>query len=230
MSIVVRFLRKILHARISPGEPSLVLELPSLEIPSGSFAAVMGPSGCGKSLLMGIMAGIIPADEGEIVLADHALDLRQSALNEAFRLRSIGILLQGRNLLESLTVFENVALGLRFSRTYPRLQWRTRSMEMLARVGLAHLAREWPSRLSPAQRQKVSLARSLVHHPRVVLLDEPTARLDPASAAQMIQLAIETTREGGQTLVLFTDDPAIAGRFETRFDASHLLVRSDFPS
>jgi ABC-type lipoprotein export system ATPase subunit len=227
MAVVVRSVRKVLARQPSPGAPALSFYLDGLDVAEGESLAVVGPSGCGKSLLLGLLAGIVTPDEGTIDWSwlpgsgDGALAI------EMVRRRSIGVLLQGENLIASLSALQNVMLGLRFSRSYPRLQWRTRAMEMLSRVGLAHEHHRLPAVLTAPQRQKVALARCLVHHPRLALVDEPTARLDPGSAHQTIQLLMEMCREGGQTLIVFTHDRSMAGHFDRQFDGSQLLVERD---
>jgi ABC-type lipoprotein export system ATPase subunit len=229
MSVVARSIRKVLRAEVSPGAPSLSFRLDSLQVPDGSHLAVLGPSGCGKSLLLALLAGITLPDEGRIEIGSTRMDSLGCREREEFRRRSIGLALQGENLLSGWSVFENVLLGLRFNSTYPRLQWRARASEMLTRVGLGHCRRRRPGSLASVDRQKVVIARTLVHHPNLLLIDEPTARLDPGSANQVLQLLIEMAKEGGQTMILFTDDPSIAGRLDQTFDASHLLERSDLP-
>jgi putative ABC transport system ATP-binding protein len=188
---------------------------------------VYGPSGSGKSLLLGILAGLVPVDAGSVCVGGKSLSNLSESQRREWRGRSLGLLLQGENLLPGLTTFENVMLGLRFRQAYPRLQWRSRAHEMLARVGLGHCRRRMPGSLSPVDRQKVALARAMVHHPTLLLLDEPTARLDPGSSNQWIELLREMAREGGQTVVLFTNDRALAGRLDPVVDASQLIERSD---
>jgi ABC-type lipoprotein export system ATPase subunit len=229
MSVTARSIRKVLRGEVSPGAPSLSFRLDSLEVPDGSSLAVVGPSGCGKSLLLALLAGITLPDEGSIQIGSTRIESLAPKEREEFRRRSIGLAPQGENLLLGWSVFENVLLGLRFTPTYPRLQWRARASEMLTRVGLGHCRRRRPGSLTQADRQKVVIARALANHPSLLLIDEPTARLDPGSANQVLQLLVDMAREGGQTMILFTDDPTIARRLDQTFDASHLLQRSDLP-
>ena len=139
-----------------------VLRNTQLTIEPGQFIAIVGRSGCGKSTLLRLVAGLEPASDGTLSTDGHAIN----GLHDDTR-----IMFQEARLLPWRRVFENVTLGLPSN-------LRARGREVLAQVGLADRENEWPARLSGGQRQRVALARALVHHPRLLLLDEPLGALD----------------------------------------------------
>ncbi|SDO57041.1 sulfonate transport system ATP-binding protein [Ralstonia sp. 25mfcol4.1] len=169
-----------------------------LDVTPGEFVAIVGRSGCGKSTLLRLVAGLEAADEGAVLL-DHQpgrqLDRQQSRTLQD----SIRVMFQDARLLPWKRVLDNVALGL------PR-ERRADAAAVLAQVGLAERADEWPARLSGGQRQRVALARALVHHPRLLLLDEPLGALDALTRIDMQALIESLWRRLGFTALLVTHD------------------------
>ena len=167
-----------------------VLRHASLDIEPGEFVAIVGRSGCGKSTLLRLVAGLESATGGSIRIDGQ--DVR--GLGAGTR-----IMFQDARLLPWRRVLDNVTLGL------PRDQ-RARALEVLAQVGLADRAGEWPARLSGGQRQRVALARALVHGPRLLLLDEPLGALDALTRLEMQELIVSLWQEHGFTVLLVTHD------------------------
>ena len=165
-----------------------------LDVTPGEFVAIVGRSGCGKSTLLRLVAGLEPADEGAVLL-DRQLDRQQDRTLQD----SIRVMFQDARLLPWKRVLDNVALGL------PRHR-RADAAAVLAQVGLAERADEWPARLSGGQRQRVALARALVHHPRLLLLDEPLGALDALTRIDMQALIESLWRRLGFTALLVTHD------------------------
>jgi sulfonate transport system ATP-binding protein len=161
-----------------------------LQLAPGEFVAIVGRSGCGKSTLLRLVAGLEGTDAGQIRLDGQPGE----ALREDLR-----VMFQDARLLPWRRVLDNVALGL------PR-ERRAAAAEVLARVGLADRAGEWPARLSGGQRQRVALARALVHHPRLLLLDEPLGALDALTRIEMHALIEGLWRQLGFTALLVTHD------------------------
>ena len=155
----------------------------------GEFVAIVGRSGCGKSTLLRLVAGLEAADGGAVTLDDQPGDARQS----------IRVMFQDARLLPWKRVLDNVALGL------PR-ERHGDAAALLEQVGLADRAGEWPARLSGGQRQRVALARALVHHPRLLLLDEPLGALDALTRIEMQALIESLWRRLGFTALLVTHD------------------------
>jgi len=183
------------------------LECGHLAIDAGTNVAVMGPSGCGKSTLLGLLAGLAVPTRGRVMIGRVEVSALSERERTSFRRHRIGVVYQADNLLPHLTVEENVALQRSISRSS-----RTRGAvhELLARLGLETLRTRLPDQLSGGQRQRVAVARAIVHHPDVVLADEPTGALDPENARAVIELLVEVTRSTGTTMVVVTHDPLVA--------------------
>jgi sulfonate transport system ATP-binding protein len=181
--IVIRRLAKRFGARE-------VLRETQLAVTPGEFVAIVGRSGCGKSTLLRLLAGLDQPSAGSIALDGEALQGLRADTRVMF---------QDARLLPWKRVIDNVTLGL------PPSQ-RARGLEVLAQVGLADRAGDWPARLSGGQRQRVSLARALVHRPRLLLLDEPLGALDALTRIEMQQLIERLWREHGFTALLVTHD------------------------
>ncbi len=164
-----------------------------LDIDSGQFVAIVGRSGCGKSTLLRLLAGLDETSGGDILLDGHA---------ERDLIGDVRMMFQDARLLPWRTVIQNVALGL----TGPKTEIRERALAVLAQVGLADRADEWPNRLSGGQRQRVALARALIHRPRLLLLDEPLGALDALTRIEMQRLIEQIWRQHQFTAVLVTHD------------------------
>ncbi|MCO4862366.1 ATP-binding cassette domain-containing protein [Cupriavidus sp. WGlv3] len=173
-----------------------VLHEVALDVAPGEFLAIVGRSGCGKSTLLRLVAGLEAADGGSI-----AIDGKAAATGPTSRARpaDVRVMFQDARLLPWKRVLDNVALGL------PRAR-RAEAAQVLAQVGLADRAQAWPARLSGGQRQRVALARALVHHPQLLLLDEPLGALDALTRIEMQALIESLWRRLGFTALLVTHD------------------------
>jgi len=195
------------------GAPPALADL-SLDVAAGEVAAVMGPSGSGKSTLLNLVAGLDRPTSGTITVAGRRIDsLSESALAR-FRARHVGIIFQFFNLLDDLTVQDNVLLPAQLAGASRRIA-RTRAGELLERMGIERNRDDCPARLSGGQRQRVAIARALVNSPDLLLADEPTGALDTATGLAIGRLLRELNADG-QTLVLVTHDPALAERYAAR--------------
>jgi len=195
------------------GAPPALADL-SLDVAAGEVAAVMGPSGSGKSTLLNLIAGLDRPTAGTITVAGRRIDnLSESALAR-FRARHVGIIFQFFNLLDDLTVQDNVLLPAQLAGASRRTA-RTRAGELLEQMGIERHRDDYPARLSGGQRQRVAIARALVNSPDLLLADEPTGALDTATGLQIGRLLQELNADG-QTLVLVTHDPALAERYAAR--------------
>ena len=207
-----------------PGVPDAAVELtavtkrysrrgsPALDAVSASFGrasmtAVMGLSGSGKSTLLQCAAGLDQPSSGRVVIGGVDLgSLNRRALS-VLRRQRVGFVFQALNLVPTMTVGENIALPLRLDRRpAPR-----RAIEAVAeRVGIAPLLRRLPHTLSGGQQQRVAVARALITKPDVVFADEPTAALDPYTAAELRSLLRSVADEAGQAVVVVTHEPMLA--------------------
>ena len=172
-----------------------VLRVPQLSVAAGRMLAVLGPSGAGKSTLLRLLNFLEPPDEGELRFQGEVVPPAGPPL--AAR-RLVTTVFQRPMLLDA-SVWENVAYGLRIRRQYDK----RRVAQAIERVGLSHLARAASRNLSGGEQQRVALARALVFAPRVLLLDEPTANLDPENVA-MIEAIVGEQRDAGTTVVIVT--------------------------
>jgi len=195
------------------GAPPALADL-SLDVATGEVAAVMGPSGSGKSTLLNLIAGLDRPTAGTITVAGRRIDnLSESGLAR-FRARHVGIIFQFFNLLDDLTVQDNVLLPAQLAGASRRTA-RARAGDLLERMGIERHRDDYPARLSGGQRQRVAIARALVNSPDLLLADEPTGALDTATGLAIGRLLQELNADG-QTLVLVTHDPALAERYAAR--------------
>src|SRR6202034_2295895 len=186
----------------------------TMSVADGEVAAIMGPSGSGKSTLLNLIAGLDKPTRGTVTVPGRRIDtLGESALAR-FRARHVGIIFQFFNLLDDLTVEDNVLLPAQLAGV-SRRRARARTGELLARVGIEQHRNAYPARLSGGQRQRVAIARALVNSPELLLADEPTGALDTATGQEIGRLLTELNA-AGQTLVLVTHDPALAVRYAAR--------------
>ncbi len=182
----------------------------ALDIKPGEYVAVMGPSGCGKSTLLSILGMLDSPDRGEYWFdGQNVAGWSEGQLNELRRGR-VGFIFQGFNLIEELTVEENVALALDYS-DLALSERRERVAQILAKLGIAHRARHRPAQLSGGQQQRVAIARALVIRPALLLADEPTGNLDSTHGEEVMQL-LEQINAEGTTIVMVTHSPIHAAR------------------
>jgi putative ABC transport system ATP-binding protein len=183
----------------------------TLSFEEGEFAAIAGPSGSGKSTLLNLIGTLDAPTAGEVkVLGRTTRGLSEDELAE-LRLRGMGFVFQSYNLIPVLTALENVEYVLRLQGVASPERER-RSREALAMVGLAELADRRPDHLSGGQQQRVAVARSIVHRPRLVLADEPTANLDHKTALSLIETMASLNRDAGLTFIFSSHDPEILSR------------------
>jgi putative ABC transport system ATP-binding protein len=176
----------------------------SIDVAAGELVAVTGPSGSGKSTLVACLCGLDEPDGGTVWVAGQRLSRRGEAERAALRARHVGLLLQAGNLLEQLTVDENVELAQRLAGAAdPR-----RRAELLDRLGIASRARALPGELSGGETARAGLAVAVVNRPAVVLADEPTGEVDGESEAQVLRLLREQVTAGAAVLVV-THSPAV---------------------
>jgi putative ABC transport system ATP-binding protein len=200
----------------SEGVPVRALRGVDLTIGAGEFVAIMGPSGCGKSTLLNLIAGLDTPTDGEIVLAGEPLQGKDENALARMRRAHIGIVFQFFNLLEGMSVLENVTLPAIIAGS-SRKQAESRARDLLDLLGLADKAKIAPGVLSGGQRQRLAIARALANQPTLVLADEPTGALDSAGGEEILEL-FRRLHGAGQAIMLVTHDQSVA-------DAAGRLVR-----
>jgi len=195
-----------------------------LDVADGEFVAVMGPSGCGKSTLLNVIGMLDSPTSGSYVFnGTEVAGLSESKLAD-FRKRNIGFIFQSFNLVDELSVRENIELALLYHNV-PAAERRTRVDEVMDKVGIAHRAKHRPSQLSGGQQQRVAVARALVANPNLILADEPTGNLDTAHGEEVMQMLRRLNQEGS-TIVMVTHSPAhadFAGRVVNMLDGRVLV-------
>jgi putative ABC transport system ATP-binding protein len=196
----------------SEGAPVRALRGVDLTIPERQFVAVMGPSGCGKSTVLNLIAGLDTPTEGEIVVAGESLGDKDENALARMRRKHIGIVFQFFNLLEGMTVLENVTLPAIIAGS-PRRKAESRARDLLDLLGLSDKARNAPGVLSGGQRQRLAIARALANEPTLLLADEPTGALDSEGGREVLEL-FRRLHSGGQAILLVTHDQTVADAAE----------------
>jgi putative ABC transport system ATP-binding protein len=186
----------------------------SLAVAPGEAVAVMGPSGSGKSTLLNLIAGLDRPTSGTVTVAGERVDKLSETGLARFRRARIGMIFQFFNLLDDLTVEDNVLLPAQLA-GMRRSQARARAAELLTALRIDRHADAYPGRLSGGERQRVAIARALVNRPQLLLADEPTGALDTATGEDIGQLLLDLN-QSGQTLVLVTHNPDLAARYAGR--------------
>lgn len=209
MAIELRNLRKTYVA--PDGSATPIVSISEFKLADGQQTALIGSSGSGKTTLLHMIAGIVPADAGEILFTLDGSSTDVAALSEArrdvFRGRHIGYIFQTHHLLPGFTAMENVLLGMSFTGRRHDPAW---AKHLLEAVGLKDRLDYRPAKLSVGQQQRVAVARALANRPQLVLADEPTGALDSKNAQQVLELILRLTAEANAALLMVTHDDAIA--------------------
>jgi len=185
-----------------------------LQVAPGEAVALMGPSGSGKSTLLNLIAGLDRPTSGTVTVAGERVDALGETGAARFRRRHIGMIFQFFNLLDDLTVADNVLLPAQLA-GMPRARARARADELLAALRIERHRDAYPGRLSGGERQRVAIARALVNRPALLLADEPTGALDTATGEEIGELLFDLHRTG-HSLILVTHNPGLAARYARR--------------
>jgi putative ABC transport system ATP-binding protein len=205
----------VLHGvtrRYDDGPPAL--HDVTLSVATGEAVAVLGPSGSGKSTLLNLVAGLDRPTSGTVTVGGRRIDTLGEAASARYRRTTIGLVFQFFNLLDDLTVLENVVLPAQLAGV-GRGQTTRRATELLGTLGIDRHAGAYPGRLSGGERQRVAVARALMNRPALLLADEPTGALDTASGADVRRLLTDLHTDG-QTMLLVTHDRTLAVECATR--------------
>lgn len=189
------------------------VHVPQLELASGEALALAGPSGAGKSTLLRLLTGLLTPTAGRVSLGAAQMETMTHEARRAFRLQHIGLVFQDFALLDYLTVTENILLPHQFRGT-ANAAVRTKMLDLTQRLHIDRYLEKRVSHLSQGERQRVAVARALVHEPQFVFADEPTASLDPARGRIVVDMLLEDTRRRGACLVIVTHDPNLLPLFD----------------
>lgn len=187
---------------------TVALNSVNIEIDSGEFVAIMGPSGCGKSTLLNIIGMLDTPSDGHYIFLDEDVSNYSEAKLSEIRKRNIGFIFQSFNLIEELTVAENIELALLYH-DIPTSERRDRVASIMDKVGIAHRAKHMPTQLSGGQQQRVAVARAVVGSQGLILADEPTGNLDSAHGQEVMEM-LQGLNEEGTTIVMVTHSPSHA--------------------
>jgi putative ABC transport system ATP-binding protein len=185
----------------------------------GELSFLVGPSGCGKTTLLSVIAGLLDRSDGELRVLGAPIDELSDADRVRFRRTNIGFVFQQYNLLPALTAAENASVPL-LAAGIPRREAVERAKSLLARLGLGNRADALPSTLSGGQQQRVALARALVHEPRLVVCDEPTAALDHANGNSVMELLAANAVHPDRAVIVVTHDARV-------FNYAHSIAQMD---
>ncbi len=206
------------------------LEVPDLAVGKGERAAIVGSSGSGKTTLLRLIAGILTPDAGRVLTNGSEVSALPEAARRRFRIRNVGLVFQEFELLEYLSVLDNVLLPYHLDRDLPgRSEARGRAEALAKSVGLGDKLDRRPANLSQGERQRVAVCRALVAKPPLVLADEPTGNLDPQTGARVLDELIECAAAEDATLLVVTHDHGLLSRFERVIDVAD-FAREVVPS
>jgi putative ABC transport system ATP-binding protein len=206
-----------------PGSPSPLFHLPHFQVAAGSRVLIHGPSGKGKTTMLNIVSGQFSPDSGRVLIGGTDLGALDEDARARFRRRHFGIVFQRWNLIDHLTVLENILLGIP-EKSFDRRS--NRATVALRKTGLEMLAARRAGALSPGEQQRVAVARMWAASPEIILADEPTSSLDGPGAEGVVDTLLQAAQ--GRTLVVVSHDPRIRSRFETVHDFSALIAPHQF--
>jgi putative ABC transport system ATP-binding protein len=204
-------LRAVSKTYVRGDDPVRVLEGLDLDVPAGSYEALMGPSGSGKTTLLNLIAGLDRPNEGSVEVAGKRLDGMSEGALAKWRSNTIGFVFQSYNLLPVLTAAENVELPLLLT-NLGSAERKKRAQTALRVVSLEDRMQHFPRQLSGGQEQRVAIARAIVNDPKIIVADEPTGDLDRKSADEVLTLLEKLNTQLGKTIFMVTHDPAAAER------------------
>jgi putative ABC transport system ATP-binding protein len=222
----------------TPG--SFVLRVPQLTIGSGEQVACIGPSGCGKTTLVSLISGVLAPTRGEVKTLGLSMGKVSERRRRAHRLARIGMMFQEFELFEYLTAIENITVARRLAPVASAFPLSARSLlheagRLAEATGISHLLHRKPGRLSQGERQRVAICRALVTKPTLILCDEPTGNLDPATASAVLELLLSQATATGATLLMVTHNHDLLSKFGRILDVGRGLwdarnpVRKELP-
>ncbi|EZP51119.1 ABC transporter ATP-binding protein [Sphingomonas sp. RIT328] len=188
----------------------------NLHVAAGEFVAIMGPSGCGKSTLLNTLGTVDRPSAGRYLFGERDLATLDEAALARFRGAHLGFVFQSFNLIDDLTIEENVTLGLAYRKEAVQGR-RERVAAAMDKVGIAHRARHYPHQLSGGQQQRAAIARAIVGNPSLILADEPTGNLDTSNGEQVMNI-LAGLNDDGATIVMVTHSPSHADMAKRRID------------
>lgn len=212
----IKNLSKIFHTPM--GEIAASISIPSLQLEQGEALLLDGPSGSGKTTVLHMISGLLTADSGSIYFAGEDVSKLPIAQRDVWRADNVGYIFQRLNLLDELNVLENILLPQCWRKEKNKQNLRQRALALLEQVGLAQKVACFPRELSIGEQQRVAVVRALVHKPKLLLADEPTASLDLENGKVVLGLLKQLCRENNVALLLSTHDEAVKATFAHKYN------------
>ncbi|HEU4325367.1 MAG TPA: ABC transporter ATP-binding protein [Roseiflexaceae bacterium] len=222
-------LERLSKSFVEGGRSRVVLHEVSAEFARGAFVVLLGRSGSGKSTLLNLVSGIDLPDSGEVWVDGQALTRLSERERTLFRREKIGFIFQFFNLVQTLTVWENLLLPLELNRRAGP-EGRQRAADLLEQIGLADRRGVYPDKLSGGEQQRIAVARALVHDPLLVLADEPTGNLDAETGQTVLALLDTLTRRAGKNLLMVTHSTEVIGIADRIFRVHDGRLAEESPS
>jgi putative ABC transport system ATP-binding protein len=201
------------------GEGEFRLRVPQLRVERGVTAACIGPSGSGKTTLLNLIAGILMPKQGRVVTDEVEVTQLSDEDRRSFRITNIGLVFQEFELLEYLSVLDNILLPYRIN---PALQLgasvRERAANLAEEMGIGDKLERHPGKLSQGERQRVAVCRAVLPKPVLLLTDEPTGNLDPANKGRVLDIILDYAKSTGATLLTVTHDHDLLRKFDQVID------------
>ena len=199
------------------GEKGFSLRIPKLKLPEKKSVALVGPSGCGKTTLLYLLSGICRPQSGRVLIGDVDLGSLPEEERRRFRSARIGFVFQEFELLEYLTVRQNILLQHLLGKKADN-DAGTRLGQLARDMGVENLLGRYPKQLSQGEKQRAAICRALIHRPAYVIADEPTGNLDPAQTQVILKLLLDQARDSGATLIMVTHDHSLLPHFDEVID------------
>ena len=216
---------EIQNLRFDYGDGGFSLRLPELAVAGGTSAAFVGPSGSGKTTLLNLLSGVLEPSSGRVVAADCDMTELGERQRREFRLSRIGLVFQEFELLEYLSVLDNILLPYRLDASLPLTnEDRARAVGIAEEVGVGDKLARYPETLSQGERQRVAVCRAIVTEPELLLADEPTGNLDPVNKDKVLDILFDYQRKTGATLIAVTHDHDVLERFDRVVDFKAFYV------
>ncbi len=195
------------------------LQIPQFAVAAGEKVAVIGPSGSGKTTLLNLVAGIFVPEQGTVTVADVSVDSLNDAGRRDFRISNIGFVFQDFELLDYLSVLDNILHPYRITRALKlSREVRQRARALAQQMGIADKLQRYPQELSQGERQRAAICRALLPRPQLILADEATGNLDPENKTRILDLLFESVDQHGATLLAVTHDHDLLPRFDRVVD------------
>lgn len=188
----------------------------------GEKIFISGPSGCGKSTFLSLLAGLLPVQQGKILIQETPIHTLSQSTLDKFRAQHLGVIYQGYNLIPYLSVLDNILLASRFSGLTEE-EAKSRANRLLSKLQMIDLTHKPAEQLSAGQQQRVSIVRALIHSPALILADEPTSALDDENKNSFTEALLEVVSEEKSGLLFVSHDQSLMSHFDRSFDAENLF-------